>query len=174
MADFTKRDIEDIIWSVLTSFAFDETEEKSDKNRSFILDKNSAFMVGATTEKARAEVVCVCIEAAFACDLQNFKIKVSNEAVFNLLVLFGFENILQFDGDTKDGFSIYDGNTDFASGKCEDKKTTAILDTKALLDICKKEGNGCIQISVPLLTRREQNSASVHENASDPTLQTGV
>lgn len=141
MADFTKRDIEDTIWSVLTSFAFDETEEKSDKSHSFVLDKSSAFISGDTTEKARAEAVCACIEVAFACDLQDFKAKVSNEAVFNLLVLFGFENILQFDGDTKNCFSLYSDNTVFASGTFEDKKTTAIIDINALFEICEKGEN---------------------------------
>lgn len=141
MADFTRRDIEDTIWSVLTSFAFPEYEENSSKSRYFMLEKSTAFIAGKTTDKARAEVVCACIETAFACNLQDFKVKTSNEAVFNLLVLFGFENILDFDRDIKNGFTIYSDKSVFISGNFEEKKTIAIIDIETLLNICKKDEN---------------------------------
>lgn len=137
MADFTKRDAEDTIWSVLTSFALDEEEESSDKKRYFILDKNSADIVGSATEKARAEVVSACIESAFACNLESFIVKVSEKSVFDLLTLFGFEKILVLDRDIKNGFVLFSDNTVFAKGSFYDDKTVAYIDIKILSELCK-------------------------------------
>lgn len=137
MADFTKRDAEDTIWSVLTSFALDEEEESSDKKRYFILDKNSADIVGTATEKARAEVVSACIESAFACNLESFIVKVSEKSVFDLLTLFGFEKILVLEGDIKNGFVLSSDNTVFAKGSFYDDKTVAYIDIKILSELCK-------------------------------------
>lgn len=137
MTDFTKRDIEDTIWSVLTSFALDEQEESSDKKRYFILDKNSADIVSAGSIKARAEVVSACIESAFACNLESFIVKVSEKSVFDLLNLFGFEKILVLDGDIKNGFILSCDNTVFAKGSFYDEKTVAYIDIKILSQLCK-------------------------------------
>ena len=140
MTDFKRRDIEDTIWSVLTSFALEEEEEKCDKTRYFLVNKGGVFISGGVENMARAEVVCACIEAAFACNLEDFKVKISDEAIFNLLVLCGFENILILDGDIKNGFCLYSDETVFARGNFEKEKTTANIDIYALLKICKNEG----------------------------------
>lgn len=137
MAAITKRDIEDTVWSVLTSFAFSEEEQNTDKERYFLLDKNSAFIKTQTSEKARAEAVAACIEAAFACGAESFLIKLSDKAVFDLLILFGFENILVLDRDTKNTFELYTGEKAFASGSFKEDKTIAVIDIKALTDVCK-------------------------------------
>ena len=151
MADLTKRDVQDTVWSVLTSFAFCEEDESSDKKRYFILDKNSADIVSCATQKARAEVVSACIESAFACGLENFSVKVSDKEIFDLLVLFGFEKILVLDGDIKNGFVLISGETVFARGSFYDNKTVADIDIKILAGLCKNtedSGNNSISKSL--------------------------
>jgi histidyl-tRNA synthetase len=140
MADLTKRDIEDTVWSVLTSFALPEEEESSNKKRYFILDKNSADIVSKESKKARAEAVSACIESAFACNLERFFVKISDKEIFDLLVLFGFEKILILDGDIKSGFVLLSGETVFARGSFYDGKTVANIDIKILSDLCKNTG----------------------------------
>ena len=142
MADITKRDIEDTVWSVLTSFAFGEEEEPSNKKRYFLLDKDSAGIFSTATEKARAEAVCACVESAFACNLENFIVRVSDKSVFNLLTIFGFEKILILDRDTKNGFILSSGGTAFARGSFYNDKTVADIDIKALSELCKNREAG--------------------------------
>jgi len=141
MADITRRDIEDTVWSVLTSFALCEEDEKCDKKRYFVLNKNSAEIISEVSEKARAEAVCACVESAFACNLENFSVTLSDKAVFDLLVLFGFEKILVLDGDIKSGFVLTSADTVFAKGNFYKDKTVAEIDIKILCGLCKKAGN---------------------------------
>ncbi|MBR4173153.1 MAG: hypothetical protein IKR46_02150, partial [Clostridia bacterium] len=132
----------DTVWQVLTSFGFCEEDSFSEKSRYFILDKKEAAIVTLATPKARAEAVSACIEAAFAVACDNFSVKVSDNEVFNLLSLFGFENILELDMTESNGFCLISDGTVFAEGTFEEKKTITRLDMDKLFTLCKGQEIG--------------------------------
>ena len=136
MADLKRRDNEDTVWQVLTSFGFTEEDTFSEKSRYFLLDKKEAAIVTGATDKARAEAVAACIEAAFAVGASNFSVSVSDSAVFELLTLFGFENILIKDENYENRFILSSQKTVFAEGTFKEDKTVARLDMDKLLSLC--------------------------------------
>jgi len=129
MANLLKRDIEDTIWSVLTSFGFNEECDK----KGFILDKNEANIINTATTLAKAETVAAVIEAIFAVGNSAFRVTLSNKDVFDLLVLFGFENILRIDETIKDGFSVITDHTEIAFGNFDSDKSTAKININMIL-----------------------------------------
>ncbi|MBQ6907515.1 MAG: hypothetical protein IJR79_00565 [Clostridia bacterium] len=128
-----RRDIEDTVWQVLTSFGFSEEDAFCEKDRYFVLDKKEAAIVTKSNAKARADAVAACIETAFAVGADEFFVTVSDKAVFNLLDLFGFIKILRFDENGKDEFVLLSNGTDFARGNFTDTKTIARIDIEKLI-----------------------------------------
>lgn len=139
MANLLKRDTEDIIWSVLSSFGFSE-EENADRKRSFCILKEEVIINGGTTNYAKAEVVAAVIETVFAAGENGFKINLSDKEIFEILILFGFGNILELKKDLKDGFSVNSKGIQIASGNFEDGKSTAKISIPMLLKILESKG----------------------------------
>ncbi len=137
MANLLSRDVEDTIWSVLTSFGFNEEDEKSQNLRCFNLDKKNANILNGSTLLAKAETVAAVIETVFAIGETEFKVTVSNKEIFDMLVLFGFENILRLEENINDGFSVVCDHTEIAFGKFYDDKSTARIDISSLLHTSK-------------------------------------
>ena len=151
MADLAKRDIEDTIWSVFTSFGFTEEDEENDKQKYFILDKNEARIKNTVGNMAKAETAAALIEAGFACGINDFSVEVSDKEVYDLLVLFGFENILKQSRDIKNGFSVIADNIKFGFGAFESEKSTAVIEIDNILKACKNadiEGNASVSKSL--------------------------
>ena len=157
MADIVKRrDTEDAVWQVLTSFGFAEEESFTEKQRYFILDKWEAAIVDGAHKKSRADAVAACVESAFAADADDFEIHISSKEIFDILVLFGFEKILKLDSGIKDGFLLLSGNTVFSEGTFEPKKTVARIDIEKLMYICKNaEDTGAQQVSKSIVFAEE-------------------
>lgn len=132
-----RRDIEDTIWQVLTSFGFLEEDAFCEKDRYFILDKKEAAIVTENGAKSRADAVAACIETAFAVGADDFTVHLSDKAVFNLLDLFGFIKILRFDEKIKDEFFLSANDTVFAKGTFEESKTIARIDIEKLIKVCE-------------------------------------
>lgn len=145
MADLLKRDILDTVWSVLTSFGFCEDCEK----KGFTLDKNEANLINSATKPAKAETVAAVIETVFAVGNSEFHVTVSNKEVFDMLVLFGFENILRLDNSIKDGFSVIADHTEIAFGSFYPEKSTAKIDINMLMRTLK-DNDGQNQVSKSL------------------------
>lgn len=146
MANLLKRDIEDTIWSVLTSFGFNEECDK----KGFTLDKNEASIVNTTTLLAKAETVAAVIESVFAVGNSSFRVTLSNEEIFNLLVLFGFENILRLDKTIKDGFSVITDHTEIAFGSFDADKSTAKININMILRTLNSDEDGKNDVSKSL------------------------
>ena len=132
MKDMILRDTEGILWNVITSFGYDEENDFCDRDRYFLLDKNEAAIIEKGDSLSCSQAVAVCTEAAFACGLEKFEIRLSDKKIYENLVLFGFENILKQDGDIKNGFTLSSDDTVFASGAFEEKKSIARIDVEKL------------------------------------------
>lgn len=134
-----KRDIVDSMWSVFTSFGFVETE-KEEGEKFCIFEKDKAYAVNKeTTLKAKAETAALLIETAIANGLDNFTVKVGEKDVFELLELFGFEKIIEFDEKGK-GFSADCGDIRFAEGIFAENKAECVFYTEKFIDALKSEG----------------------------------
>ena len=130
--DMILRDTEGILWNVITSFGYDEENDFCERDRYFLLDKKEAAIIEKGDSLSCAQAVAVCAEAAFACGLEKFEITLSDKKVYEILILFGFENITRLNGDTKSGFAISAENAVFASGTFEENKTLARIDVEKL------------------------------------------
>lgn len=148
MADLKRRDNEDTVWQVLTSFGFSEEDGFTEKKRYFILDKKEGAIITGATAKARAEAVSACIEAAFAVGAEDFKVRLFNKEVFELLELFGFENIIEKDESFENRFSLTSGNITFAEGTFEDSKTIARIDMEKLLKLSSGGESAAVSKSI--------------------------
>lgn len=156
MANIKKRDNEDTVWQVLTSFGFSEEDGFSEKERYFILDKNEAAIVSGASKKARADAVAACIESAFAVGADGATVHIFDRETAELLILFGFENILSIDENAKDRFMLSSEDTIFAEGTFKTEKTIARIDMDKLLKVCTKEdGSGNDNVSKSLVFAEE-------------------
>ncbi len=112
-----KRDILDSIWSVFTSFGFYEVEkEEGEKYCVFEKDIVKAVNGGINTDKSKAELVALSIETAIANGLDNFEVSIKDNNIFELLELFGFENMIKLDKNVS-GFSAVSNGIEFACGE---------------------------------------------------------
>lgn len=139
MANLLKRDIEDTIWSVLSSFGFSE-EEAQTIPMSFVMNKNEVVLVNKATDLAKAEIVSAVIETIFATGENNFTVTLSDKKIYDLLTLFGFENILKLDKDIKNGFSVISDHTEIAFGSFENDLSIAKINTHMLIKMLESEG----------------------------------
>lgn len=117
-----KRETEESLWTVLTSFGYIETDgELFDKG--FKSDRNSVkFMSEDNTARARAEFTAICAECALACMMTEFEISVGDEDIYDLIVLFGFEDLVKLSGE-KDEFKLKYGKRVFAEGSFGEENT---------------------------------------------------
>lgn len=124
-----KRDINDTIWSVLTSFGYQEVENseglladvKNEPGKYCYFEKNTicAINSGEITDIAKAEAVAICIESAQALGIEYFYAKVADEKITDITSLFGFDGIIE-KGTQKDGFSVIKDGAEFAFGRFDE------------------------------------------------------
>lgn len=125
-----------MIWNVITSFGYDEEDNFCKRDRYFVLDKKEAVVISGTSKMSRAEAAAICIEAAFACNCEDFRIDISDKEIYDILTLFGFENIVSLKGDIKNSFVLVSKDTAFACGDFEESKTVARIDVEKLSMLC--------------------------------------
>ncbi len=121
-----KKEINDIFWSVMTSFGFSEVEEsdslyeelKTYSGKYCFLNKNEicAFTAGENNVLKKAELAALCAEAIIANGLDDFEISVGDKDVFKTLDLFGLEKIVKLESG-REGFCAVSGDVVFAEGK---------------------------------------------------------
>lgn len=134
-----KRDITESMWSVFTSFGFYENEEEN-SGKYCVFKNNSVKCVSACdTVKARAEAAAVCIEASLVNGMENLKVTVGNDEIYDLLLLFGFEEIIEEDSAEK-SFSAVCGDVKFAEGNFADGSSEMILDIEKFMEALENEG----------------------------------
>ena len=120
-----KREISDTIWTVIETFNFCEVkyneafyeESKKEPGKYYYFENDSLVAVNSKdfNDIAKAELASLAIEIAVACGIEDAKIKISDEKVKDLLVLYGFENIISIDKDIN-GFALEADDTIFATG----------------------------------------------------------
>ena len=160
MKDITIRDTEAILWNVLTSFGYDEEDTFCDRDRYFLLNNKEAAIIESKNSLSRAQAVAVCAESAFACGIEHFGVKISDKEVYEILILFGFENILELDRDIKNNFVISGGDTVFAYGNFEENKTVARIDVEKISSL-RNSVEGISQIPSKSLVYAEGNALGV-------------
>lgn len=142
------RELTDIIWSVISSFGFSETEVGENEKitsmngeKLFCIGKNNVEIVSrAETGKQRAELASICAEVAAACGLRNFTILINDVEVYDLLVLFGFEEYIDMNESEDGGFTVMVGKNKIADGKFSDKDGSAVLYFSGLIDAVADAG----------------------------------
>ena len=139
MKDIKIRDTEEVIWTVLTSFGYDEEEDFCERDRYFLLDTKEATIADTKDDMARAQAVAACVEAAFACGLEQFEVKVKSKNICEILIMFGFESILSSLSDGENDFVLSAGSTVFASGVFGENRTLARIDVKRLSSLRQNE-----------------------------------
>lgn len=137
-----KKEIQDTLWSVFTSFGYREIEKTDniEEEGKFCFFDNTAAAVNAgnCTEKSYAEMAALCVEASIACGIDNFEITVSDPIVYDLLILFGFEKMVKM-GDNK-GFKAVSGGKEFAHGCFEEKKCCCKFDIPVFMETLRAAG----------------------------------
>lgn len=123
-----RKEIEDSLWSVFTSFGFIEVENNDDFKNSSESGKFCYFENGKCVAEKKgsiknidiAESAAICVEASIANGLDNFTVEVENEDVFNILTLFGFEKMIKKNPDVNGYKVVSDGECYccFDNGKC--------------------------------------------------------
>lgn len=106
-----KREIQDTIWTVIETFGFQEVEynegfyEESKKETGkyyyFSGDTLTAVNSQDKGEKAKADLIALCVEIAMICGMENVTISLSDKKLAELLCLFGFENIIRLETNEK-------------------------------------------------------------------------
>lgn len=143
------RELTDTIWSVITSFGFSETESleegakltpASGEKLFFIGKKEADLASAAVTAKERAQMASACVEVAAACGPEDFTVSLCDIEVYDLLVLFGFEEHLHLDEKSSGGFKISCGENIIANGEFSDKESSCIIHFSALLDALDAAG----------------------------------
>lgn len=144
-----KRDISDTLWSVFTSFGFTETEQpeedlkimRENKLKLFYMDRERAELFCDTaTPRARAEMVAACIEAALANELAELEVSLCDIAVYDLLVLYGFEELINLHEEDKKGFTIKSGGEIFAEGGFSEMESSCAFYINPFLRALGKAG----------------------------------
>lgn len=137
-----KREIQDTIWTVIETFGFIEVENnegfyedsKKEPGKYYYFQNDALTAVNSQeiNEKAKAELVALCVEIAMVCGKENAKIKVSDEKVAGMLCLFGFENIIEI-GGAKEEVSLESMGKSFAKAKFDDDYAEITLDLNEFL-----------------------------------------
>lgn len=138
-----RKEIEDSIWSVYTSFGFLEAENNDDlknlkESGKFCYFENGKCVAekkGSLSIKDKAELVALCVETSIANGLDDFMVEVGEIEVFELLTLFGFEKMIKLNEEVK-GFKAV------SSGICysyqEDGKS--VIETGLFMKVLENYG----------------------------------
>lgn len=146
-----RKEIEDSIWSVYTSFGFLEAEyneeyERSSENGKFCYFKDGKCVTekkGKINSLDIAESVAVCVETSIANGLDNFTVELSDKDAFEYLILFGFEKMIKLNSDVK-GFKVVSDGICYSYG--EDGK--CIIETYLFMEALKNAGIDMSDIGV--------------------------
>ena len=138
-----RKEIEDSIWSVYTSFGFLEIENNEEYKNDNIQGKFCYFENGKCVAEKRgiinnldiAESAALAVEASIANGLDDFSVEVEKDEVFEILTLFGFEKMIKINPEIK-GFRLV------SDGVCysyyEDGKS--IIETYKFMEALKNAG----------------------------------
>lgn len=136
-----KREIIDTMWTVIETFGFTEVEnnegfyedskKETGKYYYFQNDIMTAVNSQDTGDKAKAELMALCVEIAMVCGKEDVKIHLKDEKVAEYLCLFGFENIINLD---MDGFILESQGETFAKAEFLDDYYEISLDIAEFLD----------------------------------------
>lgn len=106
-----KRELADTIWTVIETFGFTEVEynegfyeeSKKEPGKYYYFTKDSMTCVNSQDkgEKAKADLIAICVEIAMVCGKENVTISLSDAKLSELLCLFGFENIIKLETTEK-------------------------------------------------------------------------
>ena len=138
-----KRDIIDTVWSVLTSFGYEEVEKnenifehaKDEPGKYCWFSENTISVLnsGNITGKAKAETLAIGIEVAAALGIEYFYAQVFDEEVLGIASLFGFDGIVE-KGTQKEKISIAKDGMEFATGEFGDGFSKISFDIKKIID----------------------------------------
>ena len=138
-----KREITDTIWTVIETFGFCEVEnnegfyEDSKKEPGkyyyFANDAMTAVNSQDTGEKAKADLIALCVEIAMVCAKENVTISLGDEKLAEILCLFGFENIIKLE-QNRETATIESFGKPFAKTKFEEGYYEITLDLKEFFD----------------------------------------
>lgn len=134
-----KREITDTMWTVIETFGFSEVEnnegfyEDSKKEPGkyyyFQNDVMTALNSRDRGEKAKADLIALCVEIAMVCGKEDVKITLTDEGLAELLCLFGFENIINLNLGQQDAILESNGKI-FAKTKFQEDYYEICLDLK--------------------------------------------
>lgn len=124
-----KREISETIWTVIETFNFGEVkyneafyeDSKKEPGKYYYFENDSLVAVNSKDfgDSAKAELAALAIEIAVASGIEDAKIKLNDESLQNLLVLYGFENIITIDKEIN-GFALFADDLVFATGNFEE------------------------------------------------------
>lgn len=123
-----RKEIEESVWSVFTSFGFMEAENNDDLKNSNISGKFCYFENGKCVAEKKggikpldiAESAALSVETSIANGLDDFIVEVENSEVFDLLTLFGFEKMIVLNPQVN-GFKVISDGISYSyydEGKC--------------------------------------------------------
>ncbi len=143
-----KKEVIDNLWSVFTSFGYDEVEfdgnfdeniKSGGKYCYFSGGEAVAAEAGQITKRAYAEKAAMCIEAAIAAGLDDFELTVSDSEVFDILYLFGFEKFININKNIS-GFFAKSEDVAFAKGCFEEEKCCCSFDLDSFCEVLENYG----------------------------------
>lgn len=145
-----RKEIEDCIWSVYTSFGYLEVENNNDFKESkesgkfcyFENGKSIALKKGNITKMDKAEAVALCVETAIANGLDDFTVEVGENEVFEILTLFGFEKMIKLNPEII-GFKAISGDICYSY-----YDNGCIIDTYEFMNALSKAGIDMSDVSV--------------------------
>ena len=136
-----KREIQDTMWTVIETFGYSEVENnegfyedsKKEPGKYYYFQKDTMNAVNSQdfSEKAKAELVALCVEIAMVCGKEDVKIHLGDEAIAEYLCLFGFENIISL--DSKELY-LESMEKSFAKAKFEEDYLEISLNLKEFVD----------------------------------------
>jgi len=160
-----RKEIEDSIWSVYTSFGFIEVENNEELKNFNDSGKLCYFENGKciAEKKGRSSIIdiaesaALCVEASIANGLDDFIIEVENKDVFEYLTLFGFEKMIKLNSEINGFRAISDKvcYSYYEEGKC-------IIETYLFMEALKNAGIDMSDIGVDAsLIFAEKNAEGV-------------
>lgn len=138
-----KREISDTIWTVIETFGYSEVEynegfyedakKEPGKYYYFANDVLTAVNTRDFGEKAKADLLALCVEIGMVCGIENISISLSDEKLAELLCLFGFENIIKLETTKKEACVETFGKT-FAVTKFDEDSLEIGISLKQFYD----------------------------------------
>lgn len=151
-----KRELTDTMWTVIETFGFSEVEynegfyEDSNKEPGKYYYFNNDVMTAVNSQdsgnKAKADLIALCVEIGMLCGKENITINLSDEKLAEILCLFGFEHIIKLEKENK-FVNLESYGKSFAKAKFEESYYEISLDLKEFLD----EGQGYDKVQSSLI-----------------------